>query len=89
VVTDTIGVLSLFIRNPQFQGQTKEKLVTQNVTRLVENAVKDHFDHWLSGNPQQAEALVEYVVERSEERLRRKNSRKRAEDGDSTFAVAR
>jgi len=78
VVTDTIGVLSLFIRNPQFQGQTKEKLVTQNVTRLVENAVKDHFDHWLSGNPQQAEALVEYVVERSEERLRRKNSRETA-----------
>jgi topoisomerase IV subunit B len=78
VATDTIGVLSLFIRNPQFQGQTKEKLVNQNVTRLVENAVKDHFDHWLSGNPQQAEALLEYIVERSEERLRRKNSRETA-----------
>lgn len=75
VVTDSIGVLSLFIKNPQFQGQTKEKLVSQNVTRLVENVVKDHFDHWLSGNPQQALTLLEYVVERSEERLRRKNSR--------------
>lgn len=75
VVTDTIGVLSLFIRHPQFQGQTKEKLVSQNVTRWVENAIKDHFDHWLSGNKQQAEALLEYVVERSEERLKRKNSR--------------
>ncbi len=77
-VTDTIGVLSLFIRNPQFQGQTKEKLVNQNVTRLVENAIKDHFDHWLSGNKQQAETLLEYVVERSEERLKRKNSRETA-----------
>jgi topoisomerase-4 subunit B len=78
VVTDTIGVLSLFIRNPQFQGQTKEKLVTQNATRWVENAVKDHFDHWLSGNTQQAESLLEYIVERSEERLRRKSSRETA-----------
>ncbi|MBP6985952.1 MAG: DNA topoisomerase IV subunit B [Alphaproteobacteria bacterium] len=78
VVTDTIGVLSLFIRNPQFQGQTKEKLVNQNVTRWVENAIKDHFDHWLSGNKLQSEALLEYIVERSDERLKRKSSRETA-----------
>ena len=44
-------MLSLFIREPQFQGQTKEKLASAEATRLVETAIKDHFDHWLAGDP--------------------------------------
>lgn len=75
VVGDALGIISVFIRNPQFQGQTKEKLVTQNVNKWVEAAVKDHFDHWLSGTPQQAEALLQHIVERMEERLSRRQSR--------------
>ena len=69
------GVISVFIREPQFQGQTKEKLGSQEATRLVENAVKDRFDLWLSGDPARATALLEHIVERSEERLRRKASK--------------
>jgi len=44
-------LLSLFIREPQFQGQTKERLASPEATRLVETAINDHFDHWLSGDP--------------------------------------
>lgn len=69
------AILSVFIKNPQFQGQTKEKLVNSGVTKLVENAVRDHFDHWLTGNPQSAGKLLNYCVERAEERLRRKKQK--------------
>jgi topoisomerase IV subunit B len=76
---DAIGgacvMLSVFIPEPQFQGQTKEKLVTAEAARLVENAARDHFDHWLSGNPEQAKILLEHVVGRSEERLNRRKAR--------------
>ncbi len=65
-------LISVFIRDPQFQGQTKEKLATPEAARLVENAVRDHFDHWLSGAPTQANGLLDWVLERAEERLRRK-----------------
>jgi DNA gyrase/topoisomerase IV subunit B len=44
-------LLSLFMRNPQFQGQTKERLASAEATRLVEGAVRDHFDHWLGADP--------------------------------------
>jgi topoisomerase IV subunit B len=66
-------ILSLFIREPEFQGQTKEKLVSQKATKLVETAVKDRFDHWLSGNPEVANALLNFVIERAEERMRRRS----------------
>jgi topoisomerase-4 subunit B len=69
------GILSLFIPNPQFQGQTKDKLSNREVIRLVENAVKDHFDHWLSGNRDVAQELLAFVVDRAEERLNRKQTR--------------
>src|SRR3546814_16652570 len=49
------AMLSLFIRDPQFQGQTKEKLVSVPATKLVETSIKDHFDHWLSGHPRSEE----------------------------------
>ncbi|MDA5193725.1 DNA topoisomerase IV subunit B [Govanella unica] len=65
-------LISVFIRDPQFQGQTKEKLATPEATRLVENAMRDHFDHWLSGAPVQATGLLDWVIEKAEERLRRK-----------------
>jgi topoisomerase IV subunit B len=68
-------LLSVFIRDPQFQGQTKEKLATVEAQRLVEASIKDHFDHWLSGDPEQARDLIDRVVEIAEERLRRKEQK--------------
>ena len=68
-------MLSLFIREPQFQGQTKEKLASAEATRLVEQAVKDHFDHWLTGDPETGKAVLEFAIERAEERLKRKQSK--------------
>jgi len=64
--------LSVFIRDPQFQGQTKEKLTNVEATRLVETALRDHFDHWLAGHPAQADNLTAFIIERAEERLRRR-----------------
>jgi topoisomerase IV subunit B len=68
-------MLSVFIRDPQFQGQTKDRLVSQNATRMVEQAVKDHFDHWLSGAPEIANLLLERLIERAEDRLRRRQQK--------------
>jgi len=70
-----IGVLSCFIQQPQFQGQTKEKLVSIQVTKLVENVVKDHFDHWLADKPQLAGQVLDFVIAKSEERLRKKQAK--------------
>lgn len=67
--------LSAFIREPQFQGQTKEKLTSPEAARLLEQALRDRFDHWLAGNPSQADNLLAFVIERAEERLRRKESK--------------
>ncbi len=72
VFDDAAVVLSLFFKNPQFQGQTKEKFSSFEATKLVDNAVKDHFDHWLSANPKEATLLIEYLVEKSEARLKLK-----------------
>jgi topoisomerase-4 subunit B len=68
-------MVSLFIRDPQFQGQTKEKLASPEATRLVENAVKDHFDHWLSGDKTSATALLAKLIERAEDRARRRQAK--------------
>src|SRR5262249_27141199 len=67
-----IIVLSLFMRDPQFQGQTKDKLVSVEASRLVENAIRDHFDHYLTGDPESSGKLMNTIVERIEDRLRRK-----------------
>jgi topoisomerase-4 subunit B len=79
VAEDLLGTLaaklSLFLREPQFQGQTKEKLTSQDATRLVETALRDRFDHWLAGDPAQADNLLAFVIERAEERLRRKETK--------------
>ncbi len=66
------GKLSAFVRDPQFQGQTKEKLTSPEAMRLVETALRDRFDHWLAGNPAQADNLLTFVIERAEDRLRRR-----------------
>jgi topoisomerase-4 subunit B len=68
-------MVSVFIREPEFQGQTKDRLANNEATRIVENAVKDPFDHWLAANPVQANKLLEFVVERADERLRRKQEK--------------
>jgi len=64
--------LSVFLRDPQFQGQTKEKLTSPEAARLVETALRDRFDHWLAADPAQADNLLAFVVDRAEERIRRK-----------------
>lgn len=68
-------VLSCFISQPQFQGQTKEKLVSVEATRLVDTAVKDRFDHWLGSYPQHATALLEHILTRVDDRLRRRQAK--------------
>ena len=75
VMISAIGMLSVFIREPEFVGQTKDKLATVEAQRIVENALRDPFDLYLSANPQEAEKLLDWVVERSEERLRRRKER--------------
>ena len=67
--------LSVFLRDPQFQGQTKEKLTSTDAARLVETALRDRFDHWLAGDPTQADNLLAFVIERAEERLRRRENK--------------
>ena len=62
--------LSLFIRDPHFLGQTKEKLTTPEAARLVEGAIRDRFDHFLAGHPAQADVILAHVIERAEERKR-------------------
>ena len=68
-------ILSVFVQNPQFQGQTKEKLVSADAAKLVENAIRDQFDHWLAGNPECAAKLIEYLEQRVDERLNRNKSK--------------
>jgi topoisomerase-4 subunit B len=75
VMAGACAVLSIFIREPEFQGQTKEKLSSPDAQRLVENGLRDHFDHFLSEHPQEADALLGYVIDAAEERLKRRQER--------------
>lgn len=70
VFGDAVVLLSLFIKNPQFQGQTKEKLATAEATRLVDQTVKDHLDHWLVADSPASKALLDHLVFKAEERVR-------------------
>ncbi|RED50935.1 DNA topoisomerase IV subunit B [Aestuariispira insulae] len=72
------SILSVFIPDPQFQGQTKEKLASPAATKLVETAIKDRFDHWLAEDPASANELLEFVLERVDERLRRRQKKETA-----------
>jgi topoisomerase IV subunit B len=78
VMNGAAAMLSVFVREPEFQGQTKDRLASGEAQRIVENAVKDQFDHWLAGNPNQANKLLDWVVERAEERLRRRQEKETA-----------
>jgi topoisomerase IV subunit B len=75
VMTGAAAMLSVFIREPEFQGQTKDRLATAEAARIVESAVKDQFDHWLAGNPAEANRLLDWVVDRAEERVRRRQEK--------------
>ncbi len=72
------ALLSVFIREPQFVGQTKDRLATEEAARLVEGAVRDHFDTWLASDPKSAGAILDFLVLRAEERLRRKAEKETA-----------
>jgi topoisomerase-4 subunit B len=68
-------MLSVFIRNPQFQSQTKDRLTSPEAARLVENAVRDHFDHFLADNMERGKAMLGFILEKVEDRLKRKAER--------------
>jgi topoisomerase-4 subunit B len=75
IMTSSEIMLSVFIREPQFQSQTKDRLTSPEAARLVENAVRDHFDHYLSDNMERGKALLAYVLDRMDDRLRRKQEK--------------
>jgi topoisomerase-4 subunit B len=75
VTISAAGMLSVFIREPEFVGQTKDRLATVEAQRIVENAIRDPFDHWLADNPQEATKLLDWVIARADERLKRKQEK--------------
>jgi topoisomerase-4 subunit B len=75
VMSGACAMLSVFIREPEFQGQTKDKLSSPEAQKLTENVVRDHFDHWLAESPAEADKLLEFVVEQAEDRLRRRQEK--------------
>jgi len=72
ILTQACSLLSLFYKDPAFQGQTKDKLTSVSANKLVENAIRDHFDNWLSSNTSDANILLEFVIQKAEERIKRK-----------------
>jgi topoisomerase-4 subunit B len=75
VMISCASMLSVFVREPEFVGQTKDKLATVEAQRIVENALRDPFDHWLTASPQEATRLLEWVLDRADERLKRRQER--------------
>ncbi len=75
VIDGSAALVSVFIEQPQFQGQTKEKLVSVEATKIVETIVGDNFEHWLIGDKEAGNVLLEHVVAKAEERLRRRQDR--------------
>jgi len=75
VMDTAAAMLSVFIREPEFQGQTKDRLATQEASRIVESTVRDAFDHWLADSPAQATKLLEWSIDQAEERLKRKREK--------------
>ncbi|WP_397404139.1 DNA topoisomerase IV subunit B [Phenylobacterium sp.] len=75
VLAQAGALVSVFVANPEFQGQTKERLSSSDAQRLVEKALADPFDHWLTAQPKSASALLEFVIERAEERLKRRKDK--------------
>jgi topoisomerase-4 subunit B len=75
VLVQCSAMLSVFVREPEFVGQTKDRLSSPEATRIVDTALRDAFDHWLTASPQQANRLLDWAIERAEERLRRKKEK--------------
>ena len=75
VMISAAGMLSVFIREPEFVGQTKDRLATIEAQRIVETAIRDPFDHWLADNPQEAGKLLDWVIARADERVRRRQEK--------------
>jgi topoisomerase-4 subunit B len=75
VMNGACAVLSVFIREPEFQGQTKDKLSSPEAQKLVENVVRDHFDHWLAESPAEADKLLDFVITEAEDRLKRRQEK--------------
>ncbi|WP_134680135.1 DNA topoisomerase IV subunit B [Paracoccus ravus] len=78
LLTGGCALVSCFIREPEFVGQTKDRLATTEATRLVEGAVRDHFDNWLAADTKSAGAILDFLILRAEERLRRKQEKETA-----------
>ncbi|MGP8232274.1 MAG: toprim domain-containing protein, partial [Methylovirgula sp.] len=72
VMTSCAALISVFLREPEFQGQNKGRLMTAEATRIVETTLRDAFDHWLAASPSVATKLLDFTIERAEERLRRR-----------------
>ncbi len=75
VMDSACAVLSIFIREPEFQGQTKDKLSSPDAQRLVESVVRDHFDHWLAESPAEADRLLGFVIDCAEDRLKKRQEK--------------
>ncbi|WP_230974861.1 DNA topoisomerase IV subunit B [Brevundimonas vitis] len=75
VIANAGAMISVFIRNPEFQGQTKDRLSSPEAHRLVEQLLRDPLDHWLTESPKQANSLLSFVIERAEDRLRRRKDK--------------
>ncbi len=78
LITGGCALVSCFIREPQFVGQTKDRLATESAQRMVENSVRDHFDNWLAADTKAAGAILDFLVLRAEERLRRRQEKETA-----------
>jgi topoisomerase-4 subunit B len=78
VLSGACCMLSVFIREPEFVGQTKDRLATSEAARLVEGAVRDRVDTWLAADPRRAGAILDFAVERAEERMRRRKEKETA-----------
>ncbi len=78
LITGGCALVSCFIREPEFVGQTKDRLATVDAQRMVENAVRDHFDNWLAADTKSAGAILDFLVLRAEERLRRRQEKETA-----------
>ena len=75
VIANAGAMISVFVRNPEFQGQTKDRLSSPDAQRLVEALLRDPLDHWLTENPKQANVLLGFIIERAEDRLRRRKDK--------------
>jgi len=75
VMDSACAVLSVFIREPEFQGQTKDKLSSPDAQRLVETVVRDHFEHWLAESPKDASRLLDFAIDCAEDRLKKRQEK--------------